>query len=216
MSTDFGKVVDYFALATEQNGLRLKSSLEGCARTVTETAQLCVINARDSGMVCKNPSCVYAITKQGTITIALGKVYGNGFMIHTVVLRTQSGQPPTLTVVGVENEGEDAIQQYAISITVLPRSKAQDPLAALVVPSDASLIECVTTWTAVPVLVVDCNEIVASDIQHGIVNVEARIIATADNVLPTVASGWDIRNDPSQSGTDNNYLSFDIVATKTL
>lgn len=208
----FNDPVDYFSFASNSNGLILKSSQDGNANAITEVAECCVITARDVADAYKNPVCVYAITRATSVTFVLGAVYGD-FMLHTVELRTAAGEPPTLTLIGCENEGYDAVQKHTVTVALSPRSKAHNPLGAIT--PGGNLVECVTTWTAEPVLVVQKGEIIASDIQHGHVDVAASVIATG-STAPSPASGWDVRAASAMTAADDSYRAYQIVATKTL
>ena len=215
MANNFGLVTDYFSIATSANGLRLMSAQDGMSNAVTETAELSTFVARDVGAAYKSPTCIYAITKAADISLTLGNVY-NGFMLTAVELRTQAGQLPTLTLTGVENEGSNAIQTHTVSLSLSPRARAIDPLSAVSVPSGAYLNDCVTEWIAEPVIVMDMDQIVASDIQHGRVDVSATIVATSASGTPGAASTFDVRSAASLTAANDAYRTYAITVTKSL
>lgn len=221
MTPTFSKKIDFFGASS--SALRLISSRAGYSRHVIETAGICVLNSREISGDFIYPVCQYSVTQNTTLQFTLGHAYtyGNfGFFLTSVSVRTSVCNFPLITFMGTANEGENAIKQHAISVSISARSKAQNIGNAFTLPNGCHLNECEATWSAEPVVVFNPYETngttgikaVASDIQHG------RIVATCITVLgaPSAASGWELTNAADPSGYDSAYEIHEASAVKSL
>ena len=221
MTPTFSKLTDFFGASSA--ALKLISSRAGYARQVQETAGICVINARDLSGDFLNPVCQYVVAANLTLSFVLGRAYthnGLGFMLTSVSVHSAVCSFPVVTLTGTANEGADAIKTHAVSVNIRARSKAQDVAGAFGY-SGCHLNECEATWSAEPVVIVQPVELsggekiakpVASDIQHGRVEVTAKTVLGA----PTVANGWDLIVTPDPNGADAIYEIHSATATKSL
>lgn len=220
MTPTFSKVTDFFGY--QSNALRLISSRAGYERKVQETAGICVINARDLSGDFLNPVCQYVVAANLSLSFTLGRAYthnGLGFMLTSVSVHSAVCSFPVVTLTGTANEGANAIKTHAVTVNIWARSKAQDVAGAFGY-SGCHLNECEATWSAEPVVIVQPVNVngvlvakpVASDIQHGRVEVTAKTVLGA----PTVANGWDLIVTPDPNGADTIYEIHSATATKSL
>jgi hypothetical protein len=160
--------------------------------------------------------------------LALGVIvtYGSGssvkyFMITGVTITTQAGQPPRVTVSGVEVEASATTKRYyKLSGTISPRSKAQDILSALVAKTannaDAAdhFTQITTTFTIDPHVVTKAGTPRASDASHPRVEVTATLTDPANDITITAATNFTLSAPDSATNPDADYRTHNVTATR--
>ncbi len=208
------------------NGLTPKSSGDGKTSSVAEAPNEYGDTAAHEvyGEVLA-PSTEYAVTGEVDLSqIVLGSIhtYGVGgstkkLMLTTVAISTQAGNPPTVTISGVEVEsGATAKRTYALTGTLTPRSKAQDVCGAFTASSNFTQIN---TNAAVDPHVQTVGGVpVASDASHGRIEVQATMTdPTGDGEITAAsAGGFTVTASPAQTDPDANYITRAATATKYL
>ena len=208
------------------NGLTPKSSGDGKTSSVAEAPNEYGDTAAHEvyGEVLA-PSTEYAVTGEVDLSqIVLGSIhtYGVGgstkkLMLTTVAISTQAGNPPTVTISGVEVEsGATAKRTYALTGTLTPRSKAQDVCGAFTASSNFTQIN---TNAAVDPHVQTVGGVpVASDASHGRIEVQATMTdPTGDGEITAAsAGGFTVTASPAETDPDANYITRAATATKYL
>ena len=208
------------------NGLTQKSSGDGKTSSVAEAPnEYGDTAAHDVYGEVIAPSTEYAVTGEVDLSqIVLGSIhtYGAGgstkkLMLTTVAISTQAGNPPTVTISGVEVEsGATAKRTYALTGTLTPRSKAQDVCGAFTASSNFTQIN---TNAAVDPHVQTVGGVpVASDASHGRIEVQATMTdPTGDGeITAESAGGFTVTASPAETDPDANYITRAATATKYL
>lgn len=165
------------------------------------------------------PSTEFAVTDEVDLSeLELGKIYSASskkIMLTTVVVNTQAGTPPTVTLSGVEVESGASDQRtYALSGTVLPRSKAQDVAGAFA--SDEKFTQINTTFSVDPHVQTVNGDPVASDASHGKIEAQATMTDGTGNGAISAGTGFAITAAQAESDPDAGYRTLTATATKYL
>ena len=227
MNSGFSAPVNYWGTI---DGLTPKSSNDGKSSSVAEAPnEYGDTAAHDVYGEVLAPSTEYAVTGDVDLSdIVLGSIHshtiGSGgsaitkkIMLTTVAITTQAGNPPTVTISGVEVEsGATAKRTYALSGTLTPRSKAQDVCGAFT-PS-ANFTQIQTTAQVDPHVQTVGGVPVASDASHGRIEVQATMTDGAGTGTITAASGggFTVTAAPAETDPDANYITRAATATKYL
>ena len=223
MNNGFSAPVNYWGTI---DGLTPKSSSDGKTSSVAEAPnEYGDTAAHDVFGEVLAPSTEYAVTGVVDLSdIVLGSIHtiGTGaaaknLMLTTVASSTQAGNPPTVTISGVEVEaGATAHRTYALSGTLTPRSRAQDVFGAFTASANytqinatASVDPHVETVKGVPV---------ASDCAHGKIEVQATMTDPTGTATITAATngGFTVTAAPAETDPDANYQTKTATATKFL
>lgn len=223
-SSGFSKKEDFFSLVAANNGLQLKSSQDG------KTSQVAEASNEYGDTVVKDiygevyaPTCEYVLIGEYDLSaLALGdvKTYKSTtfLMITNVTITTAPGQSPTLSVSGVQVDSATVRRSYALSGTLSPRSKAQDPFGALAsglaekcssITSTAAVDAHVQTVTGVPVF---------ADASHATLSVQATMVDTAGtgSISAASGSGYELVPVASTSYPDSAYMEHSATLVKYL
>lgn len=223
MNNGFSAPVNYWGTI---DGLTPKSSSDGKSSSVAEAPnEYGDTAAHDVYGETLNPQTEYAVT--GTVDLAdivLGSVhpFGTGttakkLMLTQVAISTQAGNPPTVTISGVEVEATaTAKRTYALMGTLTPRSKAQDVCGAFT--ASANFTQINTTASVDPHVQTVKGVPVASDASHGRIEVQATLTDPTGNGTITAASagGFTVTASPAETDPDANYITRAATATKYL
>jgi hypothetical protein len=208
------------------DGLTPKSSSDGKSSSVAEAPnEYGDTAAHDVYGEVIAPSTEYAVTGDVDLSdIELGSIHtiGTGaatkyLMLTTVSINTQAGNPPTVTISGVEVEsGATAKRTYALTGTLTPRSKAQDVCGAFT--ASANFTQINTTAAVDPHVQTVGGVPVASDASHGRIEVQATMTDPTGNGTITAASagGFTVTASPAETDPDANYITRAATATKYL
>ena len=208
------------------NGLTPKSSGDGKTSSVAEAPnEYGDTAAHDVYGEVLAPSTEYAVTGAVDLSqIVLGSIhtYGVGgstkkLMLTTVAISTQAGNPPTVTINGVEVEsGATAKRTYALTGTLTPRSKAQDVCGAFT--ASANFTQINTNAAVDPHVQTVGGVPVASDASHGRIEVQATMTdPTGDGAITAAsAGGFTVTASPAETDPDANYITRAATATKYL
>ena len=208
------------------DGLTPKSSSDGKSSSVAEAPnEYGDTAAHDVYGEVLAPSTEYAVTDEVDLSdIELGSIHtiGTGaaakkLMLTQVQINTQAGNPPTVTISGVEVEnGATAKRTYALSGTLTPRSKAQDVCGAFTASANFTQIQ--TTAQVDPHVQTVGGVPVASDASHGRIEVQATMTDGAGTGTITAASGggFTVTAAPAETDPDANYITRAATATKYL
>ena len=208
------------------DGLTPKSSSDGKSSSVAEAPnEYGDTAAHDVYGEVLNPQTEYAVTGEVDLSdIVLGSVHtiGTGtaakkLMLTQVAISTQAGNPPTVTISGVEVEATaTAKRTYALTGTLTPRSKAQDVCGAFT--ASANFTQINTTASVDPHVQTVGGVPVASDASHGRIEVQATMTDGAGNGTITAASagGFTVTASPAETDPDANYITRAATATKYL
>lgn len=217
----FGNVEDYFGLSSIAM-VAVESSSGDMWQHVSVTQSGKASNnqsgSQTSAKQWRNPSVTYKVMRPTTINVTLGKAFGGssgstGYMITGVEVRTAAGQLPTITVTGTANEGVDAINLFPVSISISPRSKAQNLMGA--VSGGGNLVSLSLRASCDPVVVVEDLLPVASDVVHGVVEVSAETVATGGESAPGAGSGFTLTALPVSKG-EASYVRHQVTVRKEL
>lgn len=227
MNAGFSAPVNYWGSI---DGLTPKSSSDGKSSSVAEAPnEYGDTAAHDVYGEVLAPSTEYAVTGDVDLSdIVLGSIHshtiGSGgsaitkkIMLTTVAITTQAGNPPTVTISGVEVEsGATAKRTYALSGTLTPRSKAQDVCGAFTASANFTQIQ--TTAQVDPHVQTVKGVPVASDASHGRIEVQATMTDGAGTGTITAASGggFTVTAAPAETDPDANYITRAATATKFL
>lgn len=219
----FGGVADYFGLASASLIPISSESGEGCERVCCAHMGKYSNGVNQKSGIWRNPSVTYAIVKDTTVAVTLGRAYGaqrvgntmtvSGYMITSVEISTELGRFPTLRVMGTANEGANAINTFAVSVPVVARSKAQNLLNAISGGGNIQRLSLAATCDAVVVAenMMPC----ASDIVNGRLEVNADTITPTNQDAPTAGVGFTITDHP-KSNAESDYVRYSITARKEL
>lgn len=197
-------------------GLKAKESESGDASSLATAANnVGDVVASDVYGETSSPSCTFVVEDAVDLSgILLGSVTG-GIMLTQVVVNTSAGEHPTVQMSGVQvEEGGGAQRTYALSGTVLPRSKAQDIAGAFT--SDEMMSSCTTTFRVEPHLATVKGSPVASDCSDGRCEVAANITDPngSGSLEPAGEFVWSSKGTASQP--DSDYVSITGTAVKFL
>ena len=208
------------------DGLTPKSSSDGKTSGVAEAPdEYGDTAAHDVYGETLAPSTEYAVTDEVDLSdIELGSIHtlgeGTGakkLMLTQVQINTQAGNPPTVTISGVEVEGDaTAKRTYALAGTLTPRSKAQDVCGAFT--ASANFTQINTNAAVDPHVQTVGGVPVASDASHGRIEVQATMTDPTGNGAITAASagGFTVTAAPAETDPDANYVTRAATATKYL
>ncbi len=219
-SAGFSKKENYWGSIT---GLTPKSSSDGKTSSLAEAPNEYGDTAsHDEYGEVLAPSTEYAVTANVDLSsIVLGSIHTYNstkkLMLTTLAINTQAGQPPTVTISGVEVEsGATAKRTYALTGTLTPRSKAQDVCGALTASSNFTQIQ--TTAQVDPHVQTVTGTPVASDASHGRIEVQATLTDGAGNgsITAAQAGGFTITAAEAESDPDAGYVTRTATATKFL
>lgn len=208
------------------NGLTTKSSGDGKTSSVAEAPnEYGDTAAHDVYGEVLAPSTEYAVTGEVDLSqIVLGSIhtYGAGgstkkLMLTTVAITTQAGNPPTVTISGVEVESDATEKRtYALTGTLTPRSKAQDVCGAFT--ASANFTQINTNAAVDPHVQTVGGAPVASDASHGRIEVQATMTdPTGDGEITAAsAGGFTVTASPAETDPDANYITRAATATKYL
>ena len=220
MNNGFSAPVNYWGSI---NGLTPKSSSDGKTSSLAEALNKDGDTAAHDvyGEVLA-PQTEYAVTGNVDLSgIVLGSIHNYGtskkLMLTQVAINTQAGNPPTVTISGVEVEAAaTAKRTYALTGTLTPRSKAQDVCGAFTasdyftqINTTASVDPHVETVKGVPV---------ASDCAHGRIEVQATMTDPTGAAAITAATsgGFTVTAATAETDPDANYQTKTATATKFL
>lgn len=161
------------------------------------------------------PSCEFVVTAEVDLSsIKLGEVNG-GIMLTEVVVTTQAGQHPTVTMQGQKiEEGGTAQRTYSITGTIKPRSKAQDVAGAF--SSATTLTACTTTYRVEPHFADVKGEHRASDCSDGRIEAQGTWTCPSGAITPAAAGDFAITTAATNSNPDADYVTVTATATKFL
>ena len=205
------------------DGLTPKSSSDGKSSSVAEAPnEYGDTAAHDVYGETLNPQTEYAVTGDVDLSdIVLGSIHTYNttkkLMLTQVTVNTQAGNPPTVTISGVEVEATaTAKRTYALTGTLTPRSKAQDVCGAFT--ASANFTQINTTAAVDPHVQTVKGVPVASDASHGRIEVQATMTDGAGNGTITAASagGFTVMASPAETDPDANYITRAATATKYL
>lgn len=208
------------------DGLTPKSSSDGKTSSVAEAPnEYGDTAAHDVYGETLAPSTEYAVTDEVDLSdIELGSIHtlgeGTGakkLMLTQVQINTQAGNPPTVTISGVEVESDaTAKRTYALAGTLTPRSKAQDVCGAFT--ASANFTQINTNAAVDPHVQTVGGVPVASDASHGRIEVQATMTDPTGNGAITAASagGFTVTASPAETDPDANYITRAATATKYL
>lgn len=223
MNNGFSAPVNYWGTI---DGLTPKSSNDGKSSSVAEAPnEYGDTAAHDVYGETLNPQTEYAVTGEVDLSdIVLGSIHtiGTGaeakkLMLTQVAINTQAGNPPTVTISGVEVEATaTAKRTYALTGTLTPRSKAQDVCGAFT--ASANFTQINTTASVDPHVQTVGGVPVASDASHGRIEVQATMTDPTGNGTITAASagGFTVTASPAETDPDANYITRAATATKYL
>jgi hypothetical protein len=216
----FSAAVNYWGTIA---GLTPKSSSDGKTSSVAEAPdEYGDTAAHDVYGEVLAPSTEYAVTDEVDLSdIELGSIHTYNttkkLMLTQVQINTQAGNPPTVTISGVEVESDaTAKRTYALAGTLTPRSKAQDVCGAFT--ASTSFTQINTTASVDPHVQTVKGVPVASDASHGRIEVQATMTDPTGNGTITAASagGFTVTASPAETDPDANYITRAATATKYL
>jgi hypothetical protein len=221
MNDGFSAAEDYFS---PNAALVAKSSQDGKTSSVAEAPdEYGDTAAHDVYGELLNPSVEYAvkaaITKTTTLCV-LGSIHtinNKKVMLTTCAITTGAGNPPTVTLSGVEVEADaTAKRTYPVKIDLLPRSKAQDVAGAFTASTKFTQIN--TTFSVDPHVQTVGGTPVASDASHGKVEVAATMTDGDGTgvISAATAGGFTVTAAPAETDPDANYITRAATATKFL
>ena len=198
------------------NGLTPKSSQDGATSQLAtapnskgDVAAFDVYGNRTA------PSCDFVVTDEVDLSgIELGSIH-SGVMLTQVVVNTQAGQMPTVTLSGISVETNATAQRtVACEGTLLPRSRAQD-VAGAFAESD-SLTQCTTTFKLETALAEVKGDVKASDAYDARIEVAGTWTDPTGSLAPTAGTNFTITSAAAASNPDSDYRSVTATATKFL
>lgn len=207
----WGYVKDYWALGSDTL-IPIKSD-DGARGEIIHTA-----DRSAQYQIVPHPSVTYMVVGQTDLRATLGALGIGSYMITQVTVSTRLGQPPQVTVSGVANEGQRAIQVYDVRVQVSPRHRAQRLDGAIIDGGDIQ--ECTYTAKCDSVVVYgtdDNGQIVpiASDVVHGILTVSGTLAAYQMESAPTSGNGYTVTQ-ISQECDHIGYKTFNISTEKEI
>ena len=215
----FGKMTDWFGM--ESAALKLVASDSGDTRSIVYASQVGKIaGVSDCGSeasgILRNPSCTYEVVANTTISATLGAAWAaasgvSGYMLTNVTIRTPFAAFPQVTFTAVANEGENAINQFAISVPILGRARPQNLLGAI--SGGGDLQDFTLTASCDPVVLFEGLMPCASDVTHGKLTASGTTAAYADEAAPTSENGFTFTAIPAIGG-GVDYKTFTFNAEK--
>ena len=190
------------------NGLTPKSSQDGAtSQLATAMNDVGDVAAHDIYAERIAPSTDYAVTDEVDLSdIKLGDIVtsgGKSIMITQVVVNTQAGQMPTVTISGIEVEsGATAQRTVACEGTLLPRSRAQDVAGAF--SSSDSLTQCTTTFKLETALAEVKGDVKASDAYDARIEVAGTWTDPTGSLAPTAGTNFTITSAAAASNPDSD------------
>ena len=230
----FGSVVDYFNFASDAL-VPIESDSGDNKR------RICVANAdwtgsgsslkqsggagkyssgvNETGGIWRNPTVTYAVVKNTTLDVTLGKAFAktgttiSGYMITSVAVHTAVGQFPRVTISATANEGADAINTYRVQVGIVARSKAQNLQSAI--SGGGYLQELTLVAEAEPVVCEENLMPCASDIVGGRIEVQATTVSPNSESAPTAGTDFTSVGEPKKTA-ESSYSSYQITVQKEL
>lgn len=227
---EFGGATDYFSVGNPALVTVSSTSGDECRRVAVAHGGKYEAGVNEAGGTWRNPSVTYAVKADTTVSVRLGQAFAaerrngvmtrSGYMITAVEIRTEVGRFPTVTISATANEGENAVNNFAVnagrfnvSVPVVARSRAQNLLGAI---SGGGHLQRVTLLATCDPVVCEENMMpCASDIVNGRYELDAETVAPADEAAPTASSGFAAIGTPV-SGMDGAYRSYAIKARKEM
>lgn len=214
----FGNVVDYFNLQSDALIPTMSTNGDNKQRICVAHTGRYEPGVGNTSGIWRNPSVTYVVAKNTTVNVTLGSAFAggenlSGYMIVSVTVETQVGQFPTVTVEAVANEGANAINQFAVSIPVVARSKAQNLLGA--VNGGGNLNACTIRASCAPVVIAENMMPCASDVVHGRMEATATTIAANGENAPTAGGGFTSIGEPKQQN-EASYTVYTLNAQKEI
>lgn len=217
-------VTDHFGLATTSAGaLEIKSgSAQKTPGVVAEAEdEVGDVIATDTNGVKEKLSNEFVVVSD--LDLAATAVLGtldvtSKALLLGVTVTTGKGKAPTLSAEGA-TMGTSAAQGATIelpAITVLALHKAQILGAAFTLAGEGcKLNECSLKFSCANSLAESAGEILAHDVQRGMLEVTANIVASAAGT-PTVTatSGWEITEGPSKAEPEGGHDTYTVTLTK--
>ena len=221
----FGTVVDYFGLASNALVPIASNSGEEIHRVAVAHSGKYESGVNESGGIWRNPSTTYAVVKDTTVSVQLGKAWaaGNGvsgYMIVMVEITTEVGKFPTVTVSAVANEGANSVNNFTVnankfnvSVAVVARSKAQNLMSAI--SGGGKLQRVILRGLCDPVVVEQKLMPCASDIVNGRYELSAETIAVNGEAAPTTAQSFALTEKP-KTGGEADFIRYSIQARREM
>lgn len=207
----WGFVQDYWGLGSATL-IPIKSD-EGTAGQMIYTAD----GGSAQYQVLPNPSVTYMVIGQTDFNCTLGGLGLGAYMITNVQVNTNLAQPPTITVSGVANEGNRAVNQYPVRVSISPRHRAQRLDNSIV--GGGELQRCTYTAKCDPVVVYGTKSSgiapIASDVVHGVVTIQGTTAAYNMETAPTASNGY-TATELSEDGDHIGYKTFNISVEKRI
>ena len=227
---NFGTVVDYFGLASNALVPIASNSGEEIHRVAVAHGGKYESGVNESGGIWRNPSTTYAVVKDTTVSVQLGKAWAatksgstmtvSGYMIVMVEITTEVGKFPTVTVSAVANEGANAVNNFTVnankfnvSVAVVARSKAQNLMSAI--SGGGKLQRVILRCLCDPVVVEEKLMPCASDIVNGRYELSAETIAVNGEAAPTTAQSFALTEKP-KTGGEADFIRYSIQARREM
>jgi len=226
----FGTVVDYFGLASNALVPIASNSGEEIHRVAVAHGGKYESGVNETGGIWRNPSTTYAVVKDTTVSVQLGKAWAatksgstmtvSGYMIVMVEITTEVGKFPTVTVSAVANEGANAVNNFTVnankfnvSVAVVARSKAQNLMSAI--SGGGKLQRVILRGLCDPVVVEEKLMPCASDIVNGRYELSAETIAVNGEAAPTTAQSFALTEKP-KTGGEADFIRYSIQARREM
>lgn len=225
MNIGFSAPVNYWGTIV---GLTPKSSNRpGTQMVVTAQDAMNDVIAFDRFGGVLNPVVEYAVTAafaNANNVLALGKVftYENGgvstkIMMTEVAVRTSAGNPPTVTISGVQVEPEASTKRtYPITLNLSPRSKAQDVAGAFTLSGNVYFQSVDTVYAVDPIVQTRHGWPVVHDLANGRVDVNATFVQPAGGGTWGKSDGFDVFMTGDENRQDAEYVTRNISSIKYL
>lgn len=231
--TSFSSVTDFFGYGSANLVPIESKSGEDMPRIVTRhygkfLGRYNQQNGADaaSSLVWLNPTVRYMVVGNVNFVIQLGKAWKGtaghafsqgvtGYMITSATIETRERSFPIITVSATANEGVNAINQFDIAVSVLPRARAQNLLGALN-PGTGHLQSCTLQASCDPVVLAENMAPCASDVANGRIDVSGDVLS-ATGALSSLGAGSGftlISNNKTSGGTA--YNTYRIIAREEL
>ena len=188
MWNPFGRVVDYFGLASAS--LVPFDSDDGSSRQHFVTRHYgkfkggsgtsAYEGASEVSPTWRNPTVKYMVVSDVTLSTQLGKAFAGtsaatGYMITSVTVETFMKRFPVVTVQGTANEGVNAINTFAVSCNIAARARPQNLLG---VYDDVGLLQShAIQFTCDPVVLAENMQPCASDVVGGRIESHAEFLS---------------------------------------
>lgn len=169
------------------------------------------------------PTAEYEVADDVTELPALGGVVvidGKSVAIASIVINTQIGAAPTVTVTGVQvQDGASAIRTYACpGVSVSPRHRAQDITGDLGATTPATLNSASFTFSADITIAEPQGVIIASDCSNGRYEASyTHAVGDGNPVNAPAVTGNKVVSAPvSKTSPENDYTSYTYTVSGTL